>query len=155
MRLIFTILLIMCATGCGNENDNGSKQHDKNNSQPGNELKTTSSGLKYKDLVIGKGISPSLGDTVITHYAGWLENGTKFDSSYDRGEPASFELGRVIQGWNEGLSTMKAGGKRKLIIPPNLAYGKQGVRHPQTGEVIIPSDATLTFEVELLDVKKK
>jgi len=108
----------------------------------------TDSGLRYVDLVEGTGTSPSKGDTVTVHYTGWLENGTKFDSSVDRGQPFVFPLGRgrVITGWDEGVATMKVGGKRKLIIPAHLAYGDRGA-----GKVI-PPWATLIFEVELLGI---
>jgi FKBP-type peptidyl-prolyl cis-trans isomerase len=110
---------------------------------------STPSGLKYIDLVEGKGISPKPGQTVIVHYTGWLENGTKFDSSVDRGQPIPFPIGvgRVIKGWDEGLMSMKIGGKRKLFVPANLGYGQQG-RAP-----VIPPNATLIFEVELVGIR--
>ena len=116
-------------------------------SSAGEEI-TTASGLKYIDIVPGTGETPSMGQTVTVHYTGTLENGKKFDSSVDKGQPYTFTLGRdpVIQGWVEGLTSMKAGGKRKLIIPPDLAYGA-------TGRPGIPPNATLLFDVELLSVK--
>jgi peptidylprolyl isomerase len=109
---------------------------------------TTESGLKYVDLVEGTGAQPQAGQTVIVHYTGTLEDGTKFDSSRDRNQPFSFRLGvgQVIRGWDEGLSTMRVGGRRQLIIPPDLGYGARG-----TGGVI-PPNATLVFDVELLRI---
>jgi peptidylprolyl isomerase len=110
---------------------------------------TTDSGLQYIDLVEGKGRQAELGDQATVHYTGWLANGTKFDSSLDRGQPFSFRVGagQVIKGWDEGVGTMKIGGKRKLIIPPDLAYGPRGAG------AVIPPNATLTFEVELLGLR--
>ncbi|QIZ72351.1 FKBP-type peptidyl-prolyl cis-trans isomerase [Oxynema aestuarii] len=112
------------------------------------EYETTPSGLKYKDIVEGTGASPQPGDTVIVHYTGRLEDGTKFDSSRDRSQPFSFKLGvgRVIKGWDEGIATMKVGGQRELVIPPELAYGDRGAGG------VIPPNATLVFDVELLRI---
>lgn len=107
---------------------------------------TTSSGLQYLDHVTGTGAVAQAGQTAIVHYTGWLQNGTKFDSSVDRGQPFSFPLGagRVIKGWDEGVQGMKIGGKRRLTIPSNLGYGARGAGG------VIPPHATLIFEVELL-----
>jgi FKBP-type peptidyl-prolyl cis-trans isomerase FkpA len=109
---------------------------------------TTASGLRYIDEIVGTGASPTSGKNVTVHYTGTLENGTKFDSSVDKGQPYTFRLGvdPVITGWVEGLMTMKVGGKRRLIIPPNLGYGAAG-NGPD-----IPPNATLLFEIELLGV---
>lgn len=110
---------------------------------------TTESGLKIQDIVVGNGNEVKSGDIVAVHYLGMLENGTKFDSSYDRGAPFTTKIGigEVIEGWDEGIVGMKVGGKRKLIIPPSLGYGEQGAGRS------IPPNATLIFEVELIEIK--
>lgn len=111
----------------------------------------TASGLKYEDLLVGEGMScEGRGDTVKVHYTGWLESGSKFDSSIDRGEPFSFpvDVGHVIKGWDEGIQGMRIGGKRRLVVPASLGYGSHGA-----GDVI-PPDATLIFEVELLEIDR-
>jgi peptidylprolyl isomerase/FKBP-type peptidyl-prolyl cis-trans isomerase FkpA len=106
-------------------------------------------GLKIEDQKVGTGEPAKAGDTVSVHYTGWLTNGTKFDSSKDRGQPFSFPLGagRVIKGWDQGVAGMKVGGKRKLTIPPDLAYGPRGAGG------VIPPNAELIFEVELLKIQ--
>ena len=110
---------------------------------------TTDSGLKYEDLKVGDGPSPLMGQTVRVHYIGRLENGKEFNNSHTMGagQPIEFKLGKVIAGWNEGLQTMKVGGKRKLWIPSKLAYGPTG--NPPN----IPPNANLEFEIELLGIK--
>ena len=114
---------------------------------------TTPSGLQVIDIKVGTGATPAPGQTCVMHYTGWLyvngAKGQKFDSSLDRGRPFEFPIGRqrVIAGWDEGVATMKVGGKRTLIIPPELGYGARGAGG------VIPPNATLIFEVELLDVK--
>ena len=111
---------------------------------------TTASGLKYVEVKIGDGKEVKEGSKVIVHYTGTLENGKKFDSSVDRGKPfgpLNVGAGEVIKGWDEGLQGMKVGGKRKLIIPAKLAYGEDG-RPP-----VIPGNATLVFDVEIIEVK--
>ncbi len=113
----------------------------------------TPSGLQYEDTKVGTGATPQKGQICVVHYTGWLwENGAKgkkFDSSVDRGQPFSFPVGqgRVIKGWDEGVATMKVGGKRTLLIPPDLAYGSRGAG------AAVPPNATLLFEVELIEVK--
>jgi FKBP-type peptidyl-prolyl cis-trans isomerase FkpA len=109
---------------------------------------TTDSGLKYEDVTVGEGAEAVAGKTVSVHYTGWLTDGQKFDSSKDRNDPFAFVLGggMVIRGWDEGVQGMKVGGVRRLTIPPQLGYGARGAGG------VIPPNATLVFEVELLDV---
>ena len=111
-------------------------------------VKITDSGLKYEDTTVGDGAEAKPGMTATVHYTGWLENGNKFDSSKDRNDPFRFRLGAgmVIKGWDEGVAGMKCGGKRKLTIPSDLGYGAYGAGG------VIPPNATLVFEVELLEV---
>jgi FKBP-type peptidyl-prolyl cis-trans isomerase FkpA len=117
-------------------------------------MNTTNSGLKYIDHTLGTGTEAAKGNTVQVHYTGWLYTngvrGAKFDSSLDRGQPFSFSLGAgaVIRGWDEGVQGMKIGGKRELIIPPELGYGSRNIPG------VIPANSTLDFEVELLAVSK-
>ncbi len=110
---------------------------------------TTSSGLRYTNQALGTGPTPKASQTIVVHYTGRLEDGTKFDSSLDRGQPFVFQVGvgKVIKGWDEGLLTMRVGGKRTLTIPPHLAYGERGAGN------VIPPNATLIFEVELLEIR--
>lgn len=110
----------------------------------------TSTGLRYIDQKIGGGAEAGPGKTVELLYTGWLEDGTKFDASVDPSHPFRFRIGidEVIQGWNEGITGMKAGGRRRLVVPPELGYGRQGA-----GGGVIPGNATLVFEVELIAVK--
>jgi FKBP-type peptidyl-prolyl cis-trans isomerase len=109
---------------------------------------TMPDGLQYSDDVVGTGAEATAGKTVVVHYTGWLMDGTKFDSSIDRDQPFSFPLGagQVIKGWDEGVAGMKVGGQRTLIIPPALGYGARGAGN------VIPPNATLKFQVQLLDV---
>ncbi|NET10401.1 MAG: FKBP-type peptidyl-prolyl cis-trans isomerase [Merismopedia sp. SIO2A8] len=113
------------------------------------ETVTTDSGLQYIDLVEGDGASPSRGQRVVVHYTGTLENGQKFDSSRDRNQPFTFTIGigQVIKGWDEGVMSMKVGGRRQLTIPPDLGYGAAGAGG------VIPPNATLIFDVELLNIQ--
>jgi peptidylprolyl isomerase len=109
----------------------------------------TSSGLQYIDITVGTGASPEAGQTLVVHYTGWLTDGTKVHSSIDQGEPLSFTLGadELIDGFEEGVATMKVGGKRRLIIPPELAYGESGVSPD------IPPNAVLIYDVELIEIQ--
>jgi peptidylprolyl isomerase len=125
----------------------------KASAQTAGKATTTASGLQFTDTKVGTGPSPKAGQTAVVHYTGWLsengKKGKKFDSSVDRGEPFEFPIGqhRVIAGWDEGVASMKVGGKRTLIIPAKLGYGARGAGG------VIPPNATLIFDVELLGVK--
>lgn len=112
-------------------------------------MTTTATGLRFRDLAEGEGEPARHGDVVVVHYTGWLLDGTKFDSSRDRDDPFEFQLGagRVIQGWEEGVAGMMPGGRRQLVIPPELAYGATGAGG------VIPPNATLVFDVELLEIR--
>ena len=122
---------------------------DKPKDKPEEKVVTTKSGLKYVELKEGTGERAREGDTVSVHYTGWLKDGKKFDSSVDRGEPFTVKIGagRVIKGWDEGLQGIRVGGKRKLIIPPELGYGERGAGG------VIPPNAELIFEIELINIK--
>jgi FKBP-type peptidyl-prolyl cis-trans isomerase FkpA len=149
----FLLLPVVLAVGFGILVLISSGSDDKDKGKEGEEI-TTKSGLKITDLKVGDGKEAKAGDTVVVHYTGWLKDGTKFDSSHDSpgDKPAPLTLksgpGGVIKGWVEGIPGMKVGGKRKLIIPPELGYGPEG-----TPGGPIPPDAELTFEIELFDVK--
>ena len=143
--LLILIFLATLGVACGSSSDSDSNTEVKMEDN----TVTTASGLQYKDIVVGDGEAAVAGKTVVVHYTGWLLDGAKFDSSVDRGTPFEFPLGagRVIKGWEEGVSGMNIGGKRELIIPPDLGYGAQGAGG------VIPPNATLKFEVELLGLK--
>jgi peptidylprolyl isomerase len=136
--------LATVATGCKDENS----ATDSSTTTNSDEYVTLDSGLKYKDTLVGKGETTKKGDKLSMHYTGTLDDGTKFDSSIDRGAPFNFTLGvgQVIQGWDVGVEGMKVGGKRTLVIPYNMAYGEGGI--PGT----IPGKATLNFDVEVLEI---
>ena len=133
--------LVVLAIGIASSTQAGDKKEDK--------VIKTKSGLQYIDVKVGDGAEAKKGDKVSVHYTGTLKDGKKFDSSKDRNEPFEFPLGagRVIKGWDEGVAGMKVGGTRKLIIPPDLGYGARGAGN------VIPPNAELHFEVELLKIK--
>ena len=150
-RLLTGLTLIGLAGCSGKVERNVPDQHGFNASLgvDTTAMKKTPSGLRYQDLAAGDGAVATAGKTVTVHYTGWLPNGEKFDSSRDRNEPFSFTLGagQVIAGWDEGVAGMKVGGRRKLVIPPDLGYGTAGAPPD------IPPGATLVFDVELLNVR--
>ena len=151
--LLLSVCLFVGLVGCGNKADRGGTA-SKGGFSAALEIDTTAltrtpSGLRYQDVSLGSGTVASAGKTVSVHYTGWLPNGEKFDSSRDRNQPFGFTLGagQVIAGWDEGVAGMKVGGRRKLVIPPDLGYGTAGAPPD------IPPGATLVFDVELLDVR--
>jgi FKBP-type peptidyl-prolyl cis-trans isomerase len=148
-RLIVVATLLTAGAGWAGDRDKKDKpaKESKEKEKKGKTV-TTKSGLQYEDLKVGQGDEAKAGKTVDVHYTGWLTDGKKFDSSVDRGQPFSFRLGggQVIRGWDEGVAGMKVGGKRKLTIPPELGYGASGAGG------VIPPNATLVFDVELLGV---
>ncbi len=148
--LLIVAFLAIFGVACGSSSDSDSSTAANINSEidtevdMAEEIVTTASGLQIKTLVVGTGEKAEVGKTVSVHYTGWLMDGTKFDSSVDRGQQFEFPLGagRVIKGWEEGVATMNVGGKVELIMPPELAYGAGGAGG------VIPPNATLRFEVE-------
>ena len=150
-KLIIVLLLLVAVTipACSQKEIKSGGEQPATGQTASAGMVTTPSGLAYQDLVPGSGPSPTSGRLVRVHYTGWLQDGTKFDSSLDRGQPFEFPIGtgQVIPGWDEGVMTMKVGGKRKLVIPSQLGYGASGAGG------VIPPNATLIFEVILLDVQ--
>ena len=165
-KVLFLLIILSIVIGCEHnpgdsseesiiqDNVNKNKVVAKDNVKQGDKMTEenfieTGTGLKYIDIKVGDGASPSIGQKVTVHYTGKLANGKKFDSSLDRNRPFSFVIGvgQVIKGWDEGVMSMKVGGKRKLIIPSDLGYGARGAGN------VIPPNSELHFEVELLDVK--
>lgn len=136
--------VVVAATGCGEPGSDAAAECPE-------DVMTEESGLKYEELECGEGQEAQRGDVVTVHYTGTLENGEKFDSSRDRGEPFTLQLGagNVIEGWEQGIPGMNVGGERKLIIPPELGYGEAG------SPPVIPPNATLIFEVELLKIEEE
>lgn len=165
LGMLASVLLVSTAVSCGGDDEtvpatstprteatSVAQQSDGN--APGipelhGDVQTTASGLAYIDEKVGDGASPQTGQRVTVHYTGWLTTGKKFDSSRDRGQPFVFAIGTrsVIQGWDEGVASMKVGGKRRLIIPAALGYGARGA------PPVIPANAKLIFDVELLGVQ--
>jgi FKBP-type peptidyl-prolyl cis-trans isomerase len=149
VSLLVVSMLVLLLAGCAAQPAGSSSTTNNEQGESNLETITTDSGLQYQDIVVGSGAAAKPGDFVSVHYTGWLEDGTKFDSSLDRNTPFEFQLGAggVIAGWDEGVAGMQVGGKRKLIIPAELGYGSRGAGN------IIPANATLIFDVELLEIK--
>ena len=149
--LLILMFLATLGIACGSSSDSdlNTDSNIETEVNMAEDTVTTASGLQIKTLVVGTGSKAELGKTVVVHYTGWLLDGTKFDSSVDRGTPFEFPLGggRVIKGWEEGVATMNIGGKVELTMPPELAYGASGAGG------VIPPNATLKFEVEFLGQK--
>jgi hypothetical protein len=145
-RFLVPALALLSFAGCHPQSTSPTQLPGRPTSQ---ERHLTRSGLAYVDEVVGTGERPQAGSQVTLHYTGYLIDGTKFDSSVDRNKPFTFVLGKgqVIKGWDEGVATMNVGGKRKLIIPPELGYGSRGAAG------VIPPNAELIFDVELLEVR--
>ena len=147
-QLIRLSLILIAALGLVACGSGGTAPTPTTIADEGGNLITTSSGLQYEDLVVGTGASPAPTDIVTVHYTGTLQDGTVFDTSRAHGGPVSFPLNQVIKGWTEGVGSMKVGGTRKLVIPPQLGYGSRA-------QGPIPANSTLTFVVELLDIPKE
>jgi len=147
--LIAAAAAVLLVLGCTRHGESPRREEAKMPESPSQSTRTTASGLQIEDVRAGDGAEAQKGRTVTVHYTGWLADGTKFDSSRDRNQPFKFRLGegQVIKGWDEGVASMKVGGQRKLTIPPDLAYGAGGFGR------VIPPNATLTFDVELLAVQ--
>jgi FKBP-type peptidyl-prolyl cis-trans isomerase FkpA len=145
LLLLSSVVLVSCSSSGPADTDSASKAYlEKAAAMPG--ATRTSSGLVYRELTPGTGASPKVTDTVKVHYRGTLVDGTEFDSSYKRNEPAQFPLNRVIPCWTEGVQKMKVGGKSQLVCPSSIAYGDGG------SPPVIPGGATLIFEIELLGI---
>lgn len=147
--LLLLVFVLVTAVACGSASEPQTIEPGKSVLPDANAGITTESGLQYIETEAGTGVQAQAGDTVAVHYTGTLADGTKFDSSFDRNEPIEFVLGQraVIEGWDEGIALMKEGGKATLVIPPALGYGGGGIPG------VIPGDATLIFDVELVSIQ--